>query len=127
MPPNLDTVGLPTVAPRAAPPDDYIHLQTSPNMFGGAIASGEQALGQGATKAGQFYGQVAADDATNNYMDFANKLLHGDPNKTVQEPGGEQMPDTGYLGLKGEAALRARQGVAEKLDEQIKTTAQGVP
>jgi len=51
-----------------------------PRMFGGAIARGLQVLGPGG-KAGGIYGEVAADDQTNQVW-TPSQVLHGDPNKT---------------------------------------------
>ncbi len=73
------------------------------------------AFGQGALKAADFFGQVAADDAFNQYQDRATKLLHGDPNAIGSD--GQRGTDTGYLGLKGQAALRARPAVEAQLDD----------
>src|ERR1700761_9595297 len=109
--------GVSEVAPSEDAPNDYNNNRASPQAFGAGIGQGEEALGQGAQVAGKFFGKVAADDASNNYQDFATKLLHGDPNKT--NPDG--TPDTGYLGLKGRAALDARPGVQKQLDDYAKT------
>lgn len=87
-----------------------------PEAFGAGIAQGVQKVGQGAEVAGKFFGKVAADNASNDYQDFATKLLHGDPNAT----GADGQPDTGYLGLKGRAALDARPDIQAKLDARAK-------
>ena len=91
------------VAPDVRSPDDYERVQSSPEMFGDLVSRGLQQAGAGALKASQFFGQVAADDASNQFQDFANKLLHGDPAKTIAGPDGKPQQDTGYLGLKGRA------------------------
>jgi muramidase (phage lysozyme) len=114
------------VAPDVRSPDDYLRVQSSPDMFGGLLARGLEQAGAGASKASQFFGQVAADDASNNFQDFANKLLHGDPSKTITGPDGQPQQDTGYLGLKGRAALDARPGVESQLDEYLKSTRSGL-
>ncbi len=82
-----------------------------------AIGEGAQKLGTDLSQVGVFYGQVAADDATNTFMDQANKLLYGDSTKMVKDDQGNMVPDTGYFGLKGKAALDARPQVEEKLGE----------
>lgn len=110
--------GVPDVAPSGRPPNDYQNIQANPNQFGGLIAQGEQQFGAGATKAAEFYGQVAADNASNDYQDRVNKILHGDPNK----PNQDGTPDLGYLGLKGRAAMDARPEVEKRLDEELKQT-----
>ena len=112
--------GVASVTPDATPPHDYQQISSSPDSFGAQIAQGEEKLGAGATKASTFFGQVAADDASNNFQDYATKLLHGDPNKTVPGPDGQPMPDTGYMGLRGRAALDARPDVSRQLDDKLK-------
>lgn len=119
---DLSSVLTPSVAPDKAPPDDYQHINASPESFGASIAQGEEQLGQGASTAGKFFGQVAADNASNDYQDYATKLLHGDPNKTVMGLDGTPQPDTGYLGLRGRAALDARPQVSQALDDYLKQT-----
>src|ERR1017187_2573074 len=95
-----DSSGVPSVAPETRVPEDYQRIQANPDQFGGLIARGEQELGAGATKASNFFGQVAADNASNNYQDSVNKILHGDPNKTVPGPDGKPQQDLGFIGLK---------------------------
>ncbi len=112
--------GVQSVEPRGAPPDDYQHIQATPEMFGGQIATGLQKLGAGETTAAKFFGHVAANDVWNDAADQATKLLHGDPSKTVQGPDGKPMQDTGYFGLEGRAQLQARPAVEQQLDEIIK-------
>ena len=92
----------------------------TPEAFGSGIGQGLESLGQGAQTAGKFFGKVVADDASNQYQDFATKLLHGDSSKTITGPDGQPMPDTGYLGLKGRAALDARPNVEKQLADEAK-------
>lgn len=106
---------LQTVSPDDAPPSDY---QTSQPR----AAQGLQQLGEGAAQAGQFFDQVASDNAFNDYQDKATKLLRGDPNKTVMGPDGQPVPDTGYYGLQGRAALDARPQVQQQLDTLAQQT-----
>lgn len=113
-------VGIPTVAPDAAPSDRSQHIRVSADQFGAQVGQGLEKLGAGATTAGKFFGQVAADDAGNQYQDFATKLIHGDPTQQTLGPDGTMQPDLGYMGLRGEAALRARPEVERKLDEKMK-------
>jgi hypothetical protein len=116
--------GIPTVDPAATAPDRYQRLDVSGKTFGAQIGQAkeqlgqnEQQLGAGLTTAGKFYGSVAADNASNQFQDFSTKLLHGDPNKP---PGPDGMPDLGYMGLRGEAALRARPDVEKQMDDKLK-------
>lgn len=109
-----DYEGAPQVPADTGAPDDYQHVQSTPDAFGGAIARGVEQLGAGATQASMFYGQVAADNATNNWREQADKILYGDPNNTDPATG---QPDTGYFGKVGAAAMQARPEVMQKLDE----------
>jgi hypothetical protein len=90
-------------------------------MFGGAIAKGEQQLGQGLTTAGKFYGQAAADAASNDFQDYASKLLYGDPAKTIIGPDGQPQPDLGFNGLKGRETLDQRGQVEAQIDAKLKS------
>jgi hypothetical protein len=116
--------GVPTVSPQTSVPDDYQRIQTDPGQFGGLIAQGLEKAGAGALKAGQFYGEVAADDATNQYMEGSRKILKGDPNdiwrdetgQPILDEHGQTQPDRGFYGLQGEAAMRAQAGVEAKLE-----------
>lgn len=101
--------GVPDVAPQTQVPDDYQNIRPT-------AAQGLQELGAGASKAGQFFGQVTADNAFNQFQDGVTKLLHGDPSKTSVGPDGQPVTDTGYLGLKGSAALYARPQVEAQMN-----------
>lgn len=107
---------VPSVAPPAAPPDTYQRIQTSPDEFGAGIAQGLERIGQGALAASRFFGEVAADDAYNQYASRVQKLLAGDPEKTVIGPDGTPQPDLGYLGLRGRDALDAHPQVAAEME-----------
>lgn len=122
-----EDVGVQSILPEVAVPDNYQHIQADPEAFGGGVAQGLQKLGAGITQAANtgfdtlhFYNQVAADQASNEYNDRANKLLYGDPNKKTQGPDGALQPDTGYFGLRGKDAMSARQGVSSQLDDLAK-------
>ena len=80
-----------------------------------------QQLGAGAEKATQFYGQVAADAGTNNFVKEGNKLLYGDPDRIVQQPDGSMAPDKGYLNLPPEQQMAQRASVEQQL-EQLRQT-----
>ena len=54
------------VAPELQAPNDYQHIDASPNDFGAQVGQGLEALGTGALDASKFYGEVAADDGFNN-------------------------------------------------------------
>lgn len=118
--------GVPSVEPTPAPANDYQNIQTNPNQFGAQVGQGLEAFGQGAIKASQVWSQVASDDATNNYQSAVTKLLYGDPNKTSLGPDGQPVPDLGYMGLKGDAALRARPQIEQQLDQLLSQARSGL-
>lgn len=115
-----DTAGLPTVLPQTSAPQDYQNISTNPDQFGAGIARGVGQLAQGASTALHFYGQVAANNATNQLQEFNNTLLNGDPSKQVKGPDGTMQPDTGFLGQRGASAMTAAPMVLNALDEKTK-------
>lgn len=116
----------PTILPRESVPDDYSHVQARPDEFGGLVARGLQQAGQGAQVAAKFFGEAAADNASNEFQGRVTKLLYGDPQKTVIGPDGKPQQDTGYFGLKGRAALDARPGLDTQIDEELKNIRAGL-
>ncbi len=131
---NVPYNPIPDVSPQVSAPDDYQHVRATPESFGSLIAEGknkqaqgEEQLGKGVEQVGanifktaEFYGQVAADDQTNKTYETINKTLYGDPNKSTSGPDGKPVADTGYMGLKGDAALRSRADTEKQIDESIK-------
>lgn len=97
-----------------------MHLQVSPNAFGAEQAKGLEQFGQGAASAGDQFGQIQADDVSNQYEDAARKIVYGDPDKTITNPDGTTGPDQGYIGLKGAEALRQRVDYEKRLNETLK-------
>lgn len=121
------TDGVAEVAPSPEAPAAYQSARgATAEAFGGGTAQGLEKLGQGMLTSSKFFGKVAADDASNNFQDFATKLLHGDPSKTVMGPDGKPTPDMGYLGTKGRAALDARPDIQKSIDEKIKEIRSGL-
>ena len=118
--------GVPDVAPRTEAPEDYQREQANPAEFGGLVAQGAEKAGAGALGAAKFFGQVAADNASNEFQDRVTKLLHGDPNKQTIGPDGQPQQDLGYLGLKGRAALDARPAVEKQMDDLTNDIRQGL-
>ena len=90
--------GLADVAPAATPPSDTQRVQATPEAFGGGLAAGAQKLGAGALAAGKFFGEVAAGDANNQFMEGSQKVIDD------------------FETLKGRAAMDAR----PKAEAQIK-------
>ncbi len=91
--------GVPRVEPEVSAGDRYQNIPTTPAMFGGAVAQGLQAFGQGALKAAHFYDEVSADDATNQYMEGSRKILYGDPDKPWIVDG-SRSPIAGFSGCR---------------------------
>lgn len=98
----------PEIAPRTEVPDDYQHIQANPAQFGGLIAQGEERLGEGATKAGQFFGQVQTDDAVNGALTSVNKVM------------------SNYLSLRGADALNAQKDTQDQIDAAFKNGRDGL-
>ncbi len=117
---QLQYSAAPDVAAQSAAPDDTQNIQTSPNAFGAGLADAAVGLGEGIQKTVKFYNNVAADQAINNTMAEHTSLFYGDPSKTVTGPDGQQVADTGYLGLKGQAAMDARVPTATAMDDIIR-------
>lgn len=116
---NVPSLVVPTQNPRQDVPDNYSRVQPT------ALA-GLDRLGQGMVAAGDFFDGAAADDAFNQFQTNATKLLYGDPEKMVPGPGGDMVPDTGYFGLKGRAALDGRPGVESAIEDAYKRTRAGL-
>lgn len=124
-------VQLSTERPAGQAPEVYqtkqprTEIAANPRSFGAAAAKGTEELGQGGQRLGDRFGQIAADEVANAFQDEANKILHGDPDKSVQGPDGATIQDQGYLGLKGRAALDQRQAYTKRLDD-LERKARGV-
>lgn len=116
----------PEVAPAGAAPGRFQQINATPADAGPGIGAGLQTLGQGALQAADFFGQVAADDAANQYQEQVNALMYGKPGAMVKGPDGQEVPDTGYMGLKGRAALDARPDVERKMQEALKALQGGL-
>lgn len=118
----------PTTEP-VATPTPYQSFRTptaSAASFGGALAEGEQQAGRELSVTASHWGEIAADDASNNFQKQADRLLRGDPNNMITNPDGSQTPDTGYMGLKGGEALRQRGTYENQLDDLLKKTRSGL-
>ncbi len=111
-----------TQAPPAAP-NVYQTPQTiatPAGAFGAATAAGVESAAKPLHDISDIFGKVAADDAANKYQEGVNKILYGDP--SAKGPDGR--PDTGYMGLKGDAALQAREDVVKRI-ESLRTELTG--
>lgn len=108
MPQESYSEGVGTVAPQAAVTPRQ-QIQTNPTMFGGAVASGEQALAAGAEKAGNFWGEVQTDAALNDSFSKASD--------TVSE----------YRRLNGKDALDQRQDYEDRLNQTFTEAREQLP
>src|SRR5579872_567616 len=108
-----DDIGAPTVEPTTR----GIDVRANPEQTGALIAEGTEHLAAGLNKAADFYNQVAADNATNNWHKKVENILYGDPNDPDNSPG--------YFNMKGQDAMNARPQVMQELekaaDEQRQT------
>lgn len=109
-------IGEDTGIPKVDPSVEGNRVRATPEDFGAGIGAGFKQLGAGTEQAVNFYSQVAADDATNNWHKKVENILYGDPSN----------PDTpGYFSLHGADAMRERPNVIKALqsaaDEQRQT------
>lgn len=125
--------GIPSVDPTSTAPSDYQSIPSSPNAFGAGVARAQVGLGQSLIQGGQtfgkvgdYYDDVAADHALNQYQDRARKLLHGDPDDKAPGPDGQMQAKPGFLALQGEQAMRARPEVEKSLDALQKDLSSGL-
>lgn len=117
------------VAPEVSPTGAALpqtNISVSAEDTGALTARGLQQLGAGAIEMGDFFGQVAADEAGNQYQERVNQILYGKPGAMVQNESGEMVPDTGYMGKKGRAALDARPEVEKEIDRIARETGGGL-
>lgn len=107
--------GVADEAPQTQAPNDLQNIQPR-------AAAGLVQLGQGAAKAASFYQDAAANDQFNDFLTSAGKLMYGDASKTTTGPDGQPIADTGFMGMKGADAMRARPKLQTDLDALMKTT-----
>jgi soluble lytic murein transglycosylase-like protein len=81
-------------------------LSTSPDMFGGLIAKGLTELGAGAKDAYNTFGQIAADQASNNFLGELGNLRSG-----LENTRGQATMDS-YRGSEGQPGFQEQ---AQKL------------
>lgn len=96
-----DQQGPGTVEADTRAPDDLQHIEANPDQFGGLIAKGAQQFGAGASVAGKFFGQMQADQVSNNFQESATKIVDD------------------YKRLQGQDALNAQPGVQKQLDDLL--------
>jgi hypothetical protein len=126
--PQVPYSPVPGVTPSASVPGDYFSQQATPADFGSQVGAAVLGLGQQAEKAGEVAGEIAVqqqqranniavDKAYNGFQDQTNAMLAGDPNK----PG-----DQGYFGLRGQAAVDARAGLVQSLEDSRQAIKDGL-
>src|ERR1700676_588466 len=120
-----NATGLPTVEPEPGERDlsrAYQNIQTNPGQFGAQVGQATEQLGAAALKAADFYNQAASEEAYTKYQHGINNLMFGDPD--VVGPDGK--PDTGFMGLSGDDAMRARPIVQKKIESLLQETKGGL-
>lgn len=131
---RVDPQEAPTVAPNLEAPSDYQHVEAPPASFGAGTAEGLQQAGAGVMDLVKFQNQVAADKQGWNAIQQGEYALHGDPSKPQMDANGmpvlgqdgKPVPDTGFLGLRGQAALNAAPDVVAHLDDIIQEQREGL-
>ncbi len=127
--------GSPEVAPPLQAPQDLQNIEASPASFGAGVAQGLGQAGEGAIDASKFFGQVSADNATNNFLTERSKILYGDPaagmavdsnGNPVQAPDGSIVHNGGFFSKQGRDALEAWQPTSERLQEVLNDGREGL-
>lgn len=118
--------GIPEAQAEVRGPDVTQRIPVTADAFGSTVGKGLEELGAGATKASEFFGQVAADDAFNTFQDRANRILYGDPNQTTAGSDGQPQRDMGFLGTKGREALDRWQGTEKSIDDAMRQVRDGL-
>lgn len=111
--------GIQTVAPDQTAPDAFQRTQPVAAQALSGVGQDVSGLGESIFKTADVYSQAAVDNGFNDLQDTYTKLMYGDPGKKIAGPDGQEMEDTGYLGLKGRQALDARPAVEAKMNERI--------
>lgn len=118
--PAVPYSSVPSVVPSTSVPNDYQNIQASPDDFGAQIGRAEQGLGSTLKEAGaetsatalQYQNRannIAADHAFNTHQQNVQYLLYGGDPDHPENPG--------YYGLHGQAAMDARPGVLQALEQ----------
>ena len=67
------------------PVDPYRRVYVNPDQFGAQIGQAVEGLGKQVSNLGNIWGNVQADDATNNFFDQATKIRNGFTNLSGQD------------------------------------------
>jgi hypothetical protein len=127
--------GVPTQSPDLQAPDDLQHIEASPASFGSQVGESLEQAGGKLLDLSRFYGQVAADHATNNFLEQSRALIYGDPSKgvatgpdgqPVTSPSGSAAYNGGFYGLRGQDALNAYPEVRQQLTDMLAEQREGL-
>jgi soluble lytic murein transglycosylase-like protein len=127
--PNVPYSPVPGVVPSTSAPGDYLNIQASPNDFGAQIGQAEERAGstlqqtsdtfnQATLQKQQVINNVGSDAAFNKFQSKTQDILYG-------VAGDSSQP--GYYSLRGQAAVDARPGVLQALDEARTGIRDGLP
>lgn len=113
------TQGVGGVNPETNVPNDYQHINATPDAFGASIGQGLQHFGAGIEKQADFYNKAVVDSTYNDAAKKMGYVVHGDPNKTITGPDGSTQIDTGFLGRKERDAMDARPSAEQQIEQII--------
>lgn len=94
--------------PPRVPQSDYQRIPTNPRMFGAAVGQAEEQVGGELKQTADMYGEIAAQQAANNYQEQSAEILKN------------------YTALGAQAAMEARPQVEQQLKELREQGAQGL-
>jgi hypothetical protein len=92
----------------------------------GVIGSALDKLSTGLKTAGNVYDQTVTGDAFNQFETFSTKAMRGDPSQSTPGPDGIPIPNTGYMGTNGRAALDAEQPTWKSIEAEEKRISSGI-
>lgn len=108
---------VPSVEPSLTVPNDYQHQQASPNDFGAQVGAAEQNLGQSTEQVALQYTSIASTQKANDFLDFAQKRLYGDPN----DPN-----NPGAMNMRGADAMSAIASATQDIQQKRKEITTGL-
>lgn len=120
MPTPVPFENAPDINPSGAPSNDYQHIDVSADSFGGGVAKGLNALGQGGAQAAQ-----TAFDAESAKATLSNELYAND----ASVPGMQEYTKiwSGFGKLKGAAAEAAMPDFNKQIEDAYQRTVKGAP
>lgn len=118
--------GVPEEQPETRVPEDYLQAAAPPQAFGEQVGQALQTAGDKLMQTAEFYNKVAADHATNNFVEQTRALVFGDPSKgqatdadgqPIKSPSGSTVYQDGFYSLRGRDALDAYPEINQKLED----------